>query len=49
MKHQALLTFLVLDLGFDSINGIGGLYLKGGGLASEGLYEDLGQHMHIGR
>jgi len=34
-------SLLILDLGFDVINSIGGLHLKGDGLSSEGLYEDL--------
>lgn len=35
------LPLLILDLGFDVINGIGGLHLKGDSLSCEGLYEDL--------
>ena len=34
-------TFLVLDLGFDVLNGVSWLNIKGDGLASEGLDEDL--------
>merc|ERR1712109_390825 len=34
-------AFLVLDLGLDILDGVGGLYLKGDGLASQGLDEDL--------
>merc|ERR1712109_123638 len=34
-------ALLVLDLGLDVLNGVGGLDLKGDGLASEGLDEDL--------
>merc|ERR1712200_373560 len=34
-------TLLVLDLGLDVLDGVGGLNLKGDGLASEGLDEDL--------
>ena len=34
-------TFLVLDLGLDVLDGVGGLDLKGDGLASQGLYKDL--------
>ena len=44
-KDQPLLiwgdTLLVLDLGLDILDGVGGLDLKGDGLASEGLDEDL--------
>ena len=44
-EDEALLigmdAFLVLDLGLDVIDGIGGLDLKGNGLASEGLHENL--------
>jgi len=35
------LPFLVLDLGLDIIDRIGGLDLEGDGFASEGLNEDL--------
>ena len=34
-------TLLVLDLGLDVLNGVGGLDLEGNGLSSEGLDEDL--------
>merc|ERR1711915_1062338 len=34
-------TFLVLDLGLDVLNGVRWLNLKGDGLSSEGLHEDL--------
>jgi len=34
-------TFLVLNLGLDVIDGVGGLDLEGDGLAGEGLHEDL--------
>ena len=34
-------ALLVLDLGLDVLDGVGGLDLKGDGLASEGLDEDL--------
>merc|ERR1712100_204631 len=34
-------TFLVLDLGLDVLNGVGWLDIKGDGLTSEGLDEDL--------
>ena len=34
-------TFLVLDLGFDVLDRVGGLDIKGDGLTSEGLDEDL--------
>ena len=34
-------TFLVLDLGLDIFNGVGGLDVQGDGLAGEGLHEDL--------
>jgi len=34
-------SFLVLNLGFNIIDGIGWLDLKGDGLAGEGLDEDL--------
>ena len=44
-EDEALLvgrdTLLVLDFGLDVIDGVGRLDLKGDGLASEGLYEDL--------
>jgi len=44
-EDQSLLVrrnaFLILDLGLDIVDGIGGLDLKSDGLASEGLYEDL--------
>ena len=33
--------FLVLDLGFDIVNSVGGLDLEGDSLAREGLYENL--------
>merc|ERR1719469_957082 len=34
-------AFLILDLGLHVIDGVGGLDLKGDGLAGEGLDEDL--------
>jgi len=34
-------TFLILDLGLDVFNGVGWLHIKGDGLASQGLDEDL--------
>ena len=34
-------SFLVLDLGFDVLDGVCGLDIKGDGLASQGLHEDL--------
>jgi hypothetical protein len=34
-------SFLVLDLGLDSLDGVSGLDLKGDGLASQSLDEDL--------
>ena len=34
-------TFLVLDLGLDVFDGVGGFDIKGDGLASQGLDEDL--------
>ena len=34
-------ALLVLDLGLDVLDGVGGLDLKGDGLASEGLDKDL--------
>ena len=34
-------TFLVLDLGLDVVNGIGGLDIKGDSLPCEGFHEDL--------
>ena len=44
-EDQSLLVrgdaLLVLDLGLDIVNGVGGLDLKGDGLAREGLDEDL--------
>merc|ERR1712228_1104689 len=44
-KDQSLLiwgnSLLVLDLGLDILNGIAGLNLKGDGLASQGLHENL--------
>ena len=33
--------FLVLDLGFDVIDGVGGFHLEGNGLAGKSLDEDL--------
>jgi hypothetical protein len=38
-------TFLVLNLGFDVVNGVRGLDIKCDGLTSEGLYENLKQEM----
>ena len=35
------LTFLVLDLGLDVLDGVRWLYIEGDGLASQGLDEDL--------
>ena len=44
-KDQPLLiwgnSLLVLDLGLDILNGVGGLHLEGDGLASEGLDKNL--------
>ncbi len=44
-KDEALLvggdSLLVLDLGFDIVNGVRWLHLEGDGLASEGLHKDL--------
>jgi len=44
-EDQSLLVwrnaFLVLDLGFDVLNGVGGFDVQGDGLSSEGLDEDL--------
>ena len=36
-----MLTFLVLDLGLDVVNGVAGLHLQGDGLARQGLHKDL--------
>jgi len=44
-EDQSLLVrgdaLLVLDLGLHVVNGVGALHLKGDGLPSEGLHEDL--------
>jgi len=44
-KDQALLVrrdaFLILDLGLDIVNGVGGLNIEGDGLAREGFDKDL--------
>ena len=44
-KDQTLLVWrdflLVLDLGLDILNGIGGLYIKSNGLSGKGLDENL--------
>ena len=40
-SHSAQLTLLVLDFGFDILNCITGLDLKGDGLARQGLHKDL--------
>jgi len=44
-KDESLLvwgdSFLVLDLGFDGLNGVSLLDLEGDSLSSEGLDEDL--------
>ena len=44
-EDQALLVrgnaLLVLDLGLDVVNGVGGLHIQGDGLAGEGLNEYL--------
>ena len=44
-KDQTLLvrgdTLLVLDLGLDIVDGVGGLDLKGDGLARQGLHETI--------
>ena len=44
-EDQALLVrgnaFLVLDFGFDIVDGVGRLHLEGDSLAREGLHEDL--------
>ena len=34
-------SFLVLDLGLDVVNSVTGLDIKGDGLTSKGLYENL--------
>jgi hypothetical protein len=34
-------ALLILDLSLDVVNGIGGLDIKGDGLTSQSLYEDL--------
>ena len=34
-------AFLILDLGFHILDGVTGLHLKGDGLPSQGLHEDL--------
>ena len=34
-------TFLILDLGLDSLDGVSSLHFQGDGLAGEGLHEDL--------
>ena len=41
-------ALLVLDLGLDVLDGVGGLDLKGDGLASEGLDEDLHAALRVG-
>jgi len=44
-EDQSLLiggdAFLVLDLGFDGLNSVSRLHIKGNGLASQGFHEDL--------
>ena len=44
-ENQTLLvrrdTFLILNLGLDIVNGVGGLHLKGNSFTSEGLDKDL--------
>jgi len=44
-EDEALLVWgdalLVLDLGLDVVDGVGGLNLKGDGLAGEGFHENL--------
>ena len=44
-KNETLLvrrnTLLVLNLGFDVVDGVRGLHLQGDRLARQGLYEDL--------
>ena len=40
-SDSAQLTLLVLDFGFDILNGVTGLDLKGDGLARQGLHKDL--------
>ena len=47
-------TFLVLDLGFDVVNGVGRLHLQSDGLSGESLHENLhsstkAQHQMQGR
>jgi len=42
------IPFLVLDLGFDVIDGIGGFHLEGDGLSGEGLDKDLHAVPQIG-
>ena len=34
-------SFLILDLGFNILNGVSWFNIKGDGFTSEGLYEDL--------
>ena len=41
MSNSRHLPFLVLDLGLDVVDSVGRLDLKGDGLASESLNEDL--------
>jgi hypothetical protein len=40
-KYDAGVPFLVLNLGFDIIDGIRRFHLKGDGLSGEGLDKDL--------
>jgi hypothetical protein len=50
-ENQALLVgrdaFLVLDLGLDIVDRVGGLDLKGDGLAREGLDEATGRFLSV--
>lgn len=41
-------TLLVLDLGLDIVDSVRGLDLKGDGLASEGLHENLHVYSKVG-
>ena len=41
VDNKETVPLLILDLGLDIVNGIGGLHLEGDGLSCEGLYEDL--------
>jgi hypothetical protein len=41
VDNKETVPLLILDLGLNVVNGIGGLHLEGDGLSCEGLYEDL--------